>query len=337
MKIKNIPEEEYRQWKKINLWPKHFKLLIKNPLLDILQKGQPHIRYYVARDVIGYPFKHPLVFTINKTLHYQKKYKKILRDEIKLTISDTAKQRELDFIFLMEKLHGLHTYGGYKHMKGVDDLIIGVMDYQNPDGRFPGLYHHHAKMCGILVKLGLQGNRLLDRSFKWIIERQRDDGGWLHRSMVQKGKSIKTQKSCIWTTAEILHSLSMRRSMVKTKPVERGIEFLKSQLFNENSTPFLEHLSPWDYFAVGAKGETLFTGGSLKVLEILVNYGLGRSDKTVDKLVSGIMQTQMDSGYFPFQKSKSPIPDPYVTIRFLKLLRILSHDKYDNNAGIESE
>jgi hypothetical protein len=321
---KNIPEEEYRLWKKENLWLGFMKPLIKSPILEIIQKGQPHIRYHVVRDVIGLPFKHPLAHSINKTLHYQKKYKKLLRDEIKLTITDTAKQRELDFIFLMEKLHGLISFGGFKHMLGVDDLIIAAMDYQNPDGRFPGLYHHHAKMCGILIKLGLQGNRLLDRSFNWIVERQREDGGWLHRSMIQKGKSIKTQKSCIWTTAEILLSLSMRRSMVKTEPVQKGIAFLKSQLFNDNSTQFLEHLSPWDYFSVGAKGETLYTGGSLKVLEIFVNFGLDRKDKAVDKLVSGLIQTQMETGFFPFQKSKSPIPDPYVTIRFLKILRILS-------------
>tara|TARA_S200000501_G_scaffold150455_1_gene141880 strand:+ start:1849 stop:2826 length:978 start_codon:yes stop_codon:yes gene_type:complete len=320
----NIPEEEYRLWKTINLWPSFTKQLIKNPLLDILQKGQPHIRFQVARDALGLPIKHPLVNIINLTLHYQKKYKKILNDEIKYTISDSAMQNELNFIFLMEKLHCLVSFGGYKNMKGINELIIDVMDFQKPDGRFPGLYHHHAKMCGLLVRLGLQGNRLLDRSFNWIIERQRNDGGWLHRSMVLKGKTIKTQKSCIWTSVEILYALSMRRSIVKSKSVEKGIKFLEKQLFNKNSTKFLEHLSPWDYFSVGSKSETLFTGGSLKVLEILVNYGLTRKDKIVDRLASGILQTQLETGYFPFQKSKAPKPDPYVTVRFLKILRLLS-------------
>ena len=70
----NIPEEEYKLWKQVDLWPKYMKSLTKNPLLDILQKGEPHIRYHIARDVIGLPFIHPLVFLINKTLHYQKKY-----------------------------------------------------------------------------------------------------------------------------------------------------------------------------------------------------------------------------------------------------------------------
>ena len=320
---KNIPEEEYRLWKTVDLWPAFTKKLIKNPLLDIIQKGQPHIRFHVAKDVLGLPQKHPLVSTINRTLHYQKKYKNFLNKELNFTIQDSVKQRELNFIFLMEKLHGLLSFGGYKHMKGIDDLIISAMDYQNPDGRFPGLYHHHSKMCGILIKLGLQGNRLLDRSFFWIMERQREDGGWLHRSMIQKGKTIKSQKSCIWTSAEILYSISMRRSMVKSEKVLSGVKFLKNQLFNKNSTAFLEHLSPWDYFSIGAKGETLYTGGSIKVLEIFVNCGFTRKDKVVDKLVSGILETQMESGYFPFQKSKSPMPDPYVTIRFLKLLRIL--------------
>ena len=69
--IHNIPEIEYKLWKKVNLWPSFTKLLIKNPLLDILQKGQPHLRYHVARDVLGLPFIHPLVLNINKTLHYQ--------------------------------------------------------------------------------------------------------------------------------------------------------------------------------------------------------------------------------------------------------------------------
>ena len=86
-------------------------------------------------------------------------------------------------------------------------------------------------------------------------------------------------------------------------------------------------MSPWNYFAVGAKGETLYTGGSLKVLEVLVNSGFDQRNKTVNSLKSGLLLTQMKNGYFPAQKSKSPIPDPYFTIRFLKLLRILKNQK----------
>ena len=329
---KNIPKEEYDLWRKVNLWPSFTKELNKNPILDILQKCQAHIRFQVAKDVLGLPMKHPLVVLIHKKLHYQKKYKKILQREIKIFNSDNKKQRELNFIQLLQKLHELVSYGAYKHMRGVDELIIQAMEYQNSDGRFPGLYHHHAKMCGILFKLGLRGNRLLDRSLNWIEKRQREDGGWLHRSMVQNGKTIKNQRSCIWTSAEVLYSISLRSSFLKRNCFENGLVFLKKQLFNKNSTKFLDNLSPWDYFSVGAKGETLFTGGSLKILEIFVNHGFSKNDKVINKLVSGILSCQMDNGYFPFQKSKFPIPDPYVTVRFLRMLRVIRSNKYDKLA-----
>ena len=65
-----------------------------------------------------------------------------------------------------------------------------------------------------------------------------------------------------------LYSISLRRSFINRKCFEYGLVFLKKQLFNKNSTKFLDNLSPWDYFSVVAKGETLFAGGSLKILEI---------------------------------------------------------------------
>ena len=40
----------------------------------------------------------------------------------------------------------------------------------------------------------------------------------------------------------------------------------------------------------------------------------------------------MDNGYFPFQKSKFQIPDPYVTVRFLRMLRVIRSNKYDKLA-----
>ena len=100
---------------------------------------------------------------------------------------------------------------------------MGFQFHQNPSRhscvqRYPPLlYHHHAHACWLLLKLGLAGNRLLDKAIIWIKKRQRNDGGWLHRTMVKKGRSFENQTSCIWITVEILQLLCARYSFAKSK------------------------------------------------------------------------------------------------------------------------
>ena len=71
------------------------------------------------------------------------------------------------------------------------------MNFQDKNGRFPMNYHHHAHACNLLLDLGVGGNKLIDKAINFIISRQRDDGGWLHRNNLPKGMKYDNAPSCI--------------------------------------------------------------------------------------------------------------------------------------------
>lgn len=318
-----IPGDEYHSWQKIELSPAWVKSLPENPIPHLIRNSPPQIRYITGRDALGLPDRHPLLRKILKHIPHEKPFQTLIRSSEKVLNTPPHEIEGIDFLQSLERLQQYMLNGANLKMYPVKSEIIRLLDRLDENGRFPLLYHHHAHACWLLLKLGLAGNRLLDKAIIWIMKRQRDDGGWLHRSMVKKGSSFETQSSCIWITSEVLQLLCARYSFAKTKEVSKGIEFISKRLFHESSTVFLKSYSPWDTFKIGESGDSMFTGGSLKIFECAVQHGYGFKHPLIDKLYSGLLFTQMGNGYFPAVKSKKPIKDPMATVRILSLIRKL--------------
>ena len=318
-----IPGDEYHSWQKIELSPFWIKNLPENPIPHLIRNSPPQIRYLAARDALGLPNRHPLVRKIHKHIPHENPFKKLIKESEKYLESPKIQNEGMEFLQTLERVHKYVLNGADKKMYPIQSEIVNLFNNLDGNGRFPLLYHHHAHACWILLKLGQEGNRLLDKAIIWIKKRQRPDGGWLHRSMVNKGATYDNQLSCIWTTMEILQLLSCRTTFAKSKEVASGIEFIADRLFHDSSTNFLKSYSPWDTFKVGESGDSIFTGGSVKMMECAVNHGLGFKHPMVDKLYNGLLFTQMKSGYFPGVKSKKPIRDAMVTVRILSFIRKL--------------
>jgi hypothetical protein len=182
-------------------------------------------------------------------------------------------------------------------------------------------YHHHAHALRILLKLGIQGNRLIDRGINWVIKRQRDDGGWIHRANVPTGKSIDKIPSCIWTTAEIAALLSEKSGFKKSDELKRACEFLLANIEKDNLSTLLPEANAWNQFKITSDSNLMFAGGTLKVLEILVRAGYNPSNPQFKKLYEWFIAQQMDDGLFPMVAGKMPIANEAVSVRAMALIR----------------
>ena len=203
------------------------------------------------------------------------------------------------------------------------------MNFQDENGRYPMNYHHHAHACNLLIDLGLEGNKLIDKAIHWILSRQRNDGGWIHINNLPKGVKEEDASSCIWTTAEIARLLTKRKIFRNSDNLLNAKLFLRNNYLNKNKSTLLSKKDAWECLTINHTSEHMFAGGTLKILEIFLNTKV--SDvKFIDKMMSWLISQQMDNSFFPKIANKLPVSDILVTNRALYVFKKyfeIQHDK----------
>ncbi len=324
-------------------FPDWIKVLKVNPIPKILDSGKPADILSVHLNILVIDRKTEHFRKLEKAVNHQEKLQKLFRDQAKfsdekleISKSKTEVQEGLHFHKQLSLTHHLMQLGGRRYYGPVRDVILALMKYQREDGRFPLLYHHHAHACWLLLKLGLEGNRILDRAIFWIVNRQREDGGWLHRSMTPTGKEYENVESCLWTTAEVLQMLTHRNIYVSKDVSKQACEFLLDRVLYKNSTSFFTSEDTWDHLATSIKGNAMFLGGTLKVLESVVRCGYNPTDQRVKKMYNWLLDQQMDNGLFPAIAGKIPIASYSVTVRALEVVKMLETTRPKLNPDIIS-
>ena len=313
-------------------------VLAHNPLRELILRGSPGIVFTLMREKINPAPIDPLYRKWEKIVFSQDKLHKLLKTKINKVPQLPAEKliSESDFLFYesLKRMSKVVQFGGNKFMSRVKYEIQDFMKFQKEDGRFPLLYHHHAHACWLLLKMGITGNRLLDKSLNWIKKRQREDGGWLHRLHINKKQDYDSHPSCIWTTAEVLQSFSLRRSFIPKEVAEKGINYLLENALMDNKSKLFSNANTWDKLSIGAGDDSMFYGGTLKVLETAEKFGYHPGNRQFKKLYDWLLGQEMDKGYFPKNADKMPIMDENVTARALILIGKIesSRPNPDNNS-----
>ena len=225
--------------------------------------------------------------------------------------------KQLVLLGLLENLHALVDLGGRRSWPGVDRGLRALLSFQHEDGRFPLSYHQHACIGRLLMALGLGRNPAVHRAAHWILERQREDGGWLHPQMA--GNRAKPP-SCIWTTAEVLAFIARYPTLRIKQRLQQAGEFLLEHALQPNTTTLLPDAGAWDVLEEGSRGVQLFHGGTLKVLDGLTLAGFNPSHSVFKKLYTWLLEQQLKGGYYPRISGRDTRGDPLVTVRALEVI-----------------
>ncbi|MCF7804513.1 MAG: hypothetical protein K9N46_09745 [Candidatus Marinimicrobia bacterium] len=244
----------------------------------------------------------------------------------KQEFSNEQRQQSMQFFSQIMELHRLLDHGATRDVPEVQEGIVALMKMQHPDGKFPLFYQHQGYALWVLMRYGLQGNPFVDRGMRWLLRRQRNDGGWLHLVHVPAGEDKDTYPSCIWTTCHVLWPLVLHNVYYKDDRVRKGLDYLLDNFLQTNHTKFLNAPDAWDYLYVGYDESGCFRGGTLKVLEIVTNAGYDRSNTVVKKASNWLRDQQLDSGLFPAVAGKDTVGDFMVTLRALSVLKKLFSD-----------
>ena len=89
---------------------------------------------------------------------------------------------------------------------------------------------------------------------------------------------------------------------------------------NKNNSTLLFKADSWECLTFNHRSEHMFAGGTLKILEILLN---SKTDdiKKIKKMINWLMDQQMENSLFPKIANKHPIADIPVTIRSLSVFK----------------
>nr|MBC8478882.1 hypothetical protein [FCB group bacterium] len=307
--------------------PAWIKELPINPIPKLLRRSKPSLVVAVLKYLYDLDYTDARYKEAESRVFRQQSWKMVFKRKSSVPTEPGSDQPEaVDSLLFLEQLYRLHRIldlGGSKFLPPVREDIVALMKFQREDGRFPLLYHHHAHACWLLLKTGMEGNRLLDKSIHWIVERQREDGGWLHRSMLPKEKKYDTAPSCIWTTAEILLALSSRKTIAKSETTHKACEFLLDRMLQKNHTNLFPTQEAWDHLSIGHSGDSIFAGGTLKILLSCANCGYTLRDSRMKKAYHWLLALQLDNGFFPRIAGKMPVEDSMVTLQVLQLIRKL--------------
>ena len=309
----------------INVEPEWVNKLDKNPITHLIMKCSPITTLNMLKDVYRMKHPHPLYALAEKNAFSHLKLKQLINQGAKKLPEqdDENMNRDMRYFAHLQLLHQIDERGGNRHIAKVRYHIVEFMRFQNDDGRFPMYYHHHAHALRILLKLGITGNRLIDRGINWVIKRQRDDGGWIHRANVPTGKNIDKIQSCIWTTTEIAALLSEKSGFKKSEALQGACEFLLENIEKDNLSTLLPEANAWNQFSITSDSNLMFAGGTLKVLGILARAGYNPSNPQFKKLYEWFIAQQMDDGMFPAMAGKMPIANEAVTVRAMALVRAI--------------
>ena len=337
MKVKNKTYKEDRRIikKNIDLSEKWIDILKVNPINHIIENGLPSDVFLLIKDVFGYNYDHTLYRLAEKAAFKQSGLHKIFHKGQNKFIDVSLDKNQL-FFNQLQRIHLIANFGATSYLNPVKDEIIKLFEFQNQDGRFPLYYQHNAHACNQLIRLGMEGNVNIDKCANWLIKRQRNDGGWIHKNNLVSGKSLSNTKSCIWTTAEIALFLSKRSLFRQSEANKKACSFLLRNILKPNqASTLLSNEDSWDQLHISSDPKYMFAGGTLKVLEILSLIGYNCSNKVYKKLYQWLLDQQLENGFFPRKVSKLKIADTLTTIKALELIRNTeSHRRHDKNAEI---
>lgn len=305
-------------------------ILSIDPLPEMLKSIPPFIRLQIYENIFELPDDSDTMDDVRKQCWRDDEFLKEARNQDenglwppRQEFSKEHHKAGIQFFSQVIKLHSLLTLGGAVKVDEVQKGIVALLKMQQEDGKFPLFYQHQGYALWVLINYGLQGNPFVDRGMRWLLKRQREDGGWLHPVQVPRGQEEEDFPSCIWTTAHALWPLVLHNVYSKDKRVTKGIEYLLDNFLNLNHTAFFNTPDAWDYLYIGHDETACFRGGTLKMLEIAINGGFDRSHPVIKKASNWLREQQLDNGFFPAIAGKDTQGDYLVTVRALTVLKKL--------------
>ncbi len=305
------------------------RLLKKDPVPVLLKKAPLPIRYATAQRFLS--ADSTLLESLRNEMLTYKPREHLLSTQqadgdwqIEKKYKIEERNRAMSFLQQLKNMSQLLDFGCTKDMSHVQKGIIALLKTQKPDGKFPLLLHHHGYALWLLANYGMIGNPFVEKGYRWLAKRQREDGGWLSPSMVPSGMPFQTVKSGIWTTLFAFQAFSVHSRLRSSGVCLKAAMFVLNNYLEQSHTTLFPEQDAWNMLYSDYSDNGLFRGGTLRFIEAFVPLSEFYSHPNFKKAVNWLLEQQMDSGLFPAIAGKFKDGDFAVTLRFVTALKEMS-------------
>jgi len=303
-------------------WTRFVKI---DPIPLLVERGPIPISYLTVERF--WPQETELLGRLRQDLQLFKPRERLLATQqvdglwdLKRNYQVEEQQKSMQFLQQLQNMMQLLNYGCTKEMPAIQKGLIAILKNQKSDGKFPLLLHHQGLALWLLVQFGLAGNPFVEKGFRWVTKRQREDGGWLSPTMLSAGESIKTARSGIWTTLVITQAFSSHSRLRNTETCQKAAAFLLDVFLMPNHTTLFPEPDAWDHLYVEYSENGLFRGGTLRFLEALAPLPECHEHANFRKALNWLIDLQLPSGLWPAIAGRSKEGDYGVTFRVMTLL-----------------
>jgi hypothetical protein len=189
---------------------------------------------------------------------------------------------------------------------------------------------HSAIIIESLAKLGLLEDHRLQKAYKWLIKRQRLDGGFWCKNTGQIGGSREKEPSCAMATMFVLGALAQNQKFRDIEIVMKGVDFLFECWKNRGRIKYAGHDSQ-----IGTDWEKLkypFTDYKiLKFLDALSQFEYAKQRFQETEMISLLLSKRDSEGRFTpesihkvwsgFDFGQKEKPSRWITLIALRILK----------------
>jgi hypothetical protein len=282
------------------------KYQLTEKTLEWLLEGEPWVVYRTLTHILGKGEKNREVLRVKESISNHPLIKNIFNRLNKAGYWGTPKDIHTwwprkDTTFWL--LPVLADFGFTRDDKKIAKVCEYVFSTQLPSGGFgwdppnkPGDCHS-AIIIESLTKMGFLRDRRLQKSYDWLIQRQRLDGGFWCKDSGQVGRIREKEPSCALATMFVLGALAQNPEYKNSPKVKSGIDFLLNCWKNQGKIKYAGHDSQigtdW------AKLKYPFTDYKiLKYLDVISQFEYGQKKLHKSKMVDLLLSKQDDQGRF---------------------------------------
>ncbi|MCF7884969.1 MAG: terpene cyclase/mutase family protein [Candidatus Marinimicrobia bacterium] len=234
------------------------------------------------------------------------------------------KKKAMSFLKQLQNLTELLYLGENSQSETIKKALIKLIKYQKEDGKFPLAHHHQGYALWLLAQYGLAGNPIVEKGYRWLIKRQRKDGGWISPVMKMSEDVSGDVTSCLWTSIIITQAFSAHSRLKNSENARQAAQFIADHYLYKNHTSLFPEDDAWDFLYTNHTENGMFRGGTLKFCEALAPLNYMHSNKNFQKAIKWLKDIQLESGLFPAKAGHDEQGDYHVTFRVLKVLDMIA-------------
>jgi len=305
---------------------KDFSDILKiDPLPQILENGSPAVKYLATK--YFYPSNQQKLNLLKNKIKQNQNRNKLLQEmdedghwEPDENYSIEKKKKAIAFQKQLQNLTQLLYLGADNESESIKKALIRLIKYQKQDGKFPLSLAHHGYALWLLAQYGLATNPIVERGYRWLVKRQREDGGWISSIMKTSADLSDNTSSCLWTTVIITQAFSNHTRLKNSNTTKKAADFLTDHFLYKNHTSLFPEKEAWDYLYTDHTEKGMFRGGMLRYCEALAPLKHIQDNDSLQEGINYLSSSQLDNGLFPAKINSDTTGDYHVTFRVLKLL-----------------